>query len=247
MTPLTQQTIALVTQQLREVGELIGAMRPPLKPPGRPQCALFLTIAEQFEATVRLAQAGLLTHSAVHVRSMLEALADLYLLARDVEHVDRMKHKQLHGEKSFYDSIREALQDDVRNMIDTRLVEVEKRYAPLHARFKRKRSQADTFAAADLRVLIGPYTLLCSYAHSDLTALAQRHQGQHGMAHRAEVPNEIAFLILSLASMALMQATLPIKEIAKFPDGKFDTHFQCMDRLYGKLMELRPAKGIKAD
>nr|MBH1517797.1 hypothetical protein [Stenotrophomonas maltophilia] len=94
MTPLITQTLALATEQLTAVNTLIGCMRPPLAPPGRPQCALFLTVAEQFEAAVRLAHAGLITHSAVHVRSMLEATADLHLLGQDSQHVERMRYKQ---------------------------------------------------------------------------------------------------------------------------------------------------------
>lgn len=247
MTPFLQSVNALVTRQLYEVNTLVGKMRPPMGPPGRPQCAVFLTIAEQFESAVRLSQAGLVTHAAVHVRSMTEALADLYLLGLDPQHVDRMRHKKLHGEKSFYEESLKSqhLSDDAKKMITARLAQCLQEHGPLHAVFKAKRKQADTFAAAGLEHLMVPYVLLCSYAHSDLAALAQRHQGEKGMTHRAEVDDGISYLILQLASATLMQATAPIKDIAKFPDGMFDKQFEAMHQIYTALVALRPGSDAK--
>lgn len=244
MTPLITQTLALATEELTAVNTLIGCMRAPLASPGRPQCALFLTVAEQFEAAVRLAHVGLITHGAVHVRSMLEATADLHLLGQDSQHVERMRYKQARGEKRVYDHVLayEGLPDDVRTMIDGRMADCLARYEPLHREFGRTvPSQAASFAAAGMDFVIGLYTMLCSFSHNDLSALALRHQGDSTMTHRAEVPDEIAFLILSLASTALLHATYPMKRIAWTPEGEFDRHFGTMNALHAKMIDLREA------
>ncbi|HGM5043370.1 hypothetical protein I5U56_05025 [Stenotrophomonas maltophilia] len=244
MTPLITQTLALATEQLTAVNTLIGCMRPPLAPPGRPQCALFLTVAEQFEAAVRLAHAGLITHSAVHVRSMLEATADLHLLGQDSQHVERMRYKQARGEKRFYDQMLayEGLPDGVRTMIDGRMADCLARYEPLHEEFGGTLpTQAASFKAAGMDFVIGLYTMLCGFSHNDLSALALRHQGDSTMMHRAEVPEAVASLILSLASTALMHATYPMNGIAWTPEGEFDRLFGTMNDLHGKMMDLRDA------
>lgn len=245
MTPLITQTLALAEQELVPMNALIAGMRPPLTPPGRPQCALFLTVAEQFEAAILLAQAGLITHSAVHVRSMLEATADLYLLGKDSQHVKRMKYEQVRGEKRFYEQMlaSQDLPASARQMIEGRMDQCLNRYQPLHAEIGKNRpSQADSFAAADMAFVIGFYTMLCGFSHNDLSALALRHQGETTMTHRAEVPEEIAFLILMLASTALLHAAHPMKDIARSPDDEFDRHFGKMNDLHGKILDLGQAR-----
>lgn len=243
MTPLIQKVLAPASEQLHEVNALIITMRPPLGSPGRPQCALFLTIAEQFESVVRLAQANLLTHSAVHVRSMLEAAADLRLLGSDPEHIDRMKYDQAAGERRFYEQLlaSDRLPDDVRQYVDARQPLCIERYTPLHERFKRRKlSQADLFLLADMSYVIGYYTMLCSFSHNDLTALSLRHQGDRSMTHRATPPDSIAFLVMQLASTALMLATEQMRAIALFPEGEFELRFGAMNRAFAALLQLCP-------
>lgn len=99
----SQRLIAIATRMIPATQALVEEMRAPLDPPGRPQCALFLSIAEQFEAAILLSQAGLTTHAGVHVRSMLEAQADVYQLATKGDHVRRMRYEQALGEKKLYD------------------------------------------------------------------------------------------------------------------------------------------------
>lgn len=245
MTPLIAQTLVLAAKQLTAVNMLIAGMRPPMGAPGRPQCALFLTVAEQFEAAILLAQAGLITHSAVHVRSMLEATADLYLLGKDSQHVKRMRYKQARGEKRFYDQVlvTEGMPESVRTMILGRMDECLLRYQPLHTEVSKTiPTQAESFTAAGMDFAIGFYTMLCSFSHNDLSALALRHQGESTMMHRAEVPDEVAFVILSLASTALLYATHPMGEIVWSPEGEFDAHFKTLSEIHEAIAKLRPAQ-----
>lgn len=222
---------------------MVAEMRAPLDAPGRPQCALFLSIAEQFEATVLLAQAGLTTHAGVHVRSMLEALADVYQLASKSDHVRRMRYEQAHGEKKLYDRMlaTDLLEPHDRAMLEARLAECLTRYQPLHEEFRRgKPSQADHFIAAGLPELIGPYTMLCSFTHSDLTALALRHQGERGMILRAPVAYGVLFLVLSLATYSLVHAARALEAVVYLPEGSYDLHMARLEALQDELMVLRP-------
>lgn len=241
----TRQLVALAIQQVTAVAAFIGEMHPPATSPGRLQCALFMSIAEQQEATTLLAQAGLTTHAAVTLRSMLEALADLRLLGADAKHVERMRYKLKNGEKKLYASILEAegLPTHSREMFDERLAECMVQYAPLHDEFgkgKKKRSQADDFIAAGLTDLIATYSMLCSFAHTDIAALAYRHQGEHGMTYRTPVPYEVTFMTLSMASYALLSAALALEKIVGLPEGRFAHHFAILDRLQAEMMHLRP-------
>jgi hypothetical protein len=241
----TRQLVDLAIQQVTAVTALIGEMRPPVASPGRLQCALFLSISEQHEATTLLTQAGLTTHAAIPLRSMLEALADLRLLGAGPSHVERMRYKQKHGEKKLYASILDAeeLPAHSGEMFDARLAECMVQYDPLHEKFGKRgnrRSQADDFIAAGLTDLIATYSMLCSFAHTDLAALAYRHQGEHGMTYRAPVPYDVTFMMLSVASYVLLTAAQTLEKIVYLPEGRFAHHFAILDRLQAQMMHLRP-------
>lgn len=241
---LAQHAIALSTRQVDAVTSLIAEMRPPLDPPGRPQCALFLTIAEQFDATVCLAQANLLTHGAVHVRSMIEATADLSMLGLRDDHVRRMEYEETNGAKRFYERMLESplLLATDRRMIEVRLSDCLARYGPLHDEFRRdKLYEVEKFTAAGMAEFIGIYSMLCSFVHNDLTALSLRHQRDTpGMIFRAPLDDAIAFLILQTAHHALLRSVEQIGDIAWFPEGHFEQHLDSMHALYRQLVDRRP-------
>jgi len=249
---ITQRAIALSVQQVEALNSLISEMRPPLDPPGRPQCALFLTIAEQFDATVCLARANLLSHGAVHVRSMMEAAADLYMLGIADDHVRRMQYEQVSGEVRFYERMLEShsLPSFDREPVTSRLNLCRERRAPLHAEFKSNwLGEADKFAAAQMPEFTSMYTLLCGFVHNDLTALSLRHQSDGpGMTIRAGLRDDIAYVILQIAHHALVRTAQRIGEVAYFPDGHFEHHYGEMERLYEKFVEMRPRRepGSKA-
>jgi len=229
--------------QVVAMTDLISEMRPPLAPPGRPQCALFLTIAEQFDATVCLARANLLTHATVHVRAMAEATADMYMLGTADDHVRRMRYEQVSGEKAFYERLlaSHGPTQAEHQLVADRLEACRDRHGPLHAEFKKKRLfEADKFTAAGLPEFIPLYPLLCSFSHNDLTALSLRHQSSGpGMIFRAGVSDEIAYLILHTAQHAMVRSTERIGSVAHFPDGHFELHFGVMKKLYEQLVDLR--------
>lgn len=233
LTPLTKQ-------QLEALHRLIGNMRAPSTVPGRPMCALFLTMAEQFEAVARLVEGGLVTHAAVHVRSMMEALTDFRLLAKSKAHVEVMLFKQLQGEKRTYERALEApLPPADHQLLAERLVDCGERYKKVFdslSKEQRSTKTADAFALADLSELITPYTILSSMAHNDLAALALRHQGEHTMQVRAAAPRQIVVLVHTMAHYTLMVAVKELPTITQFTDDTFEPCHRQMIEIHHRLL-----------
>jgi len=175
---------------------------------------------------------------------MLEALADIHLLGSTSDYIKRMQYEEVCGEKRFYDrlltshSLSTADQEIYREALEVCM----KRYRPLHDIFrKQKLTEADKFSLAGLPYLLSPYTMLCGFAHNDLSALALRHhQADEGMAIRATLPDDTAFLILSLASLALLLAVEPIGAVALFPTGRYEQYLRELMELHDELMMLAP-------
>ncbi|MEG0192171.1 MAG: DUF5677 domain-containing protein [Stenotrophomonas sp.] len=236
LTPLT-------IQQLEVLHRLVKHMRAPPAAPARPMCALFLTMAEQFEAVARLTKGGLVTHAAVHVRSMMEALTDIRLLAKSKTHVDVMRFKQLQGEKRTYERAlapSALLPSADRQVMEKHLEDCEERYKTafdLISKEQRSAKTADAFTSADLPELLAPYTILCSMAHNDLAALALRHQGEHTMQMRADVPLEVSVLVHTMAHYSLMVAVEMLPRITRFTDDAFDPHHRQMKEIHLALLE----------
>lgn len=111
-------------QILDDLRRAIVRSRPPKGGPDRLRVGLVLTIAEQFEAALRLANAHMSTHSATHVRSMIEALVAMKMLESDVGYVDQMKYEKLRGERRVYEgiladpNIPEHLKDPIKESCD---------------------------------------------------------------------------------------------------------------------------------
>lgn len=241
--PDTATTLEIADQLLGTAQALLARMRPALSPPDRPRCALFLTIVEQYESALHLARIGLVTHSAVHVRSMLEALVAMTLLGQDGGFVDQMHYERLRGEKKVYENVlanTAALPPDQRTDLEARLAACKAAFDPLHAKGLRPHVISKDFSKAGFGDLAAPYAMLCGFSHNDLFALAYRHQGDQGMTYRAAVAPEVVLTIMSVAMVTLVAAAKPLDGLAKFPDGHFEQHIGEMDRLLGVFLATNP-------
>lgn len=237
----TAKLMELTRAQLRQALALMGTAKPPNSSPGRPMCALFLTMVEQFEATARLMEANLVTHAGVHVRGMMEALADFHSLHQSETHLDVMFYKQLQGEKRVYERAVDSkmLSPDDLAQMEARLTDCTARYQAQTMKLTKQQTRAnavDAFKAAGVPEFITPYTMLCSMAHSDLTTLAMRHQGERSMELRKDVPLQLKVLVHSMAHHALMHALPVMVGIAKFREGSFEHHFNQMVDIHGQLL-----------
>lgn len=224
---------------LASVQEMIGKMRAPTSAPDRPRVALFLTIAEQFESAIRLGKAGMGTHGAVHVRSMLEALVTMNLLAIDPAYPDHLVFENIRGEKNLYDSLlkNHDLPEAQKLALQARLTTCQASYDALRAKGHKPKKITDDFGTAGMVEFIAPYTILCSLSHNDLAALAARHQGDTGMTYKAVVADELMQSIYSVAMTVMVTAAKPMGEIARFSvDGHFDRLFQDMNNTWGTYL-----------
>jgi hypothetical protein len=225
---------------LASVKKLIGKMQAPMAAPGRPQVALFLTIAEQFEAAILLGRVGMGTHGAVHVRSMLEALVTMNLLAIDPAYPGHLVFEKIRGEKNLYDSLlkNHDLPDAQKTDLQARLTASQASYDALRAQGHKPKKISVDFTTAGLAEFIAPYTVLCSLSHNDLAALAARHQGDTNMTYKAIVPDDLMQSIYSVAMTAMVTAAKPMGEIARFSiDGHFDRVFQEMNNAWGAFLQ----------
>ena len=222
--------------------EVISRLSPPLIPPGRPRVALYLTIAEQFDAAIRLGRCGAGTHSAVHVRSMVEALVSMNLLATDPRHVDRMRFEKVRGEKRLYESLlsNTDLPNGQRQNLEARLMTCKAEYDALFAKGQRPRPISGDFGTTGLSQFAAPYTVLCGFSHNDLAVIALRHQGDHGMTYRAEVPQEVMHSIFSIGMAVMIAATGPLPDIAMFPEGHFEDLYAEMIAIWETYLKSWP-------
>ncbi|WP_448132813.1 DUF5677 domain-containing protein [Stenotrophomonas rhizophila] len=235
--------LAVAAQQVDAALKFISEIPPPARPPGRPQCALFLTIAEQHEAAVRLLEVGLTTHAAVHIRGMLEALSDLCLLGISEDHVRRMRYDQVGGAKRLFERVIavEGLPEPLRVQYQSQLSDLTQSYAPLHEEFRRNRlEQAEAFVRAGLQDLLPQYTMLCSFAHNDLTALAYRHQQGERMAHRSPPSYADTHAFVVMSSVALTRAAHQLQNVIRLPEGRYEHHMETIGKLLQKICELSP-------
>ena len=241
--PESGTLLAVAALHVEAALKFIAEIPTPATAPGRPQCALFLTIAEQHEAAVRLLQVDLTTHAAVHIRGMLEALADLCLLGISDDHVRRMRYDQVGGVKRLFERVvaMEELSESERSHYQVQLNQLTQTYEPLHEEFRRNRlEQADAFVRAGLKDLLPHYTMLCSFAHNDLTALAYRHQRGDRMTHRWPAPYADTHASVVMSSLAFMRAAQHLGHAIRMPDGRFEHHMETLDGLFQKMCELAP-------
>ena len=228
-------------QILDDLRSIIIRSRPPKGGSDRLRVGLVLTIAEQFEATLRLANAQMSTHSATHVRSMIEALVAMRMLETDSGYVDQMRFEKLRGERKVYagiladPNIPEHLKEPIRERSDICNTE----YETFRASGLKPKKISDDFGIAKLWHLVGPYSMLCAFSHNDLVVLALRHQGEESMVYKQSDSHEFIQSVVSTALIVLMDATAQFGKIAKFPDGHFGSLFEAMNQKWGSVLDKR--------
>lgn len=219
---------------------LIDNLHPPKTSPNRLRVAIFLSIAEQFEASVHLFRMKMASHAAVHVRSMLEALVYMNLLGQKECYVDQMRYKQLKGQKKVLESIlkSEYLPKDAGPLIESKLAECVPNYEQMHQAGIRARQIGDEILEAGLPEMVAPYLMLCGFSHNDLAVLALRHQGDDSMTYMAPLDDEISTSIFMTSIKTIVQAAEPLQRIALFPQGCFEETFQKMNNAWRSALSV---------
>lgn len=236
-TTTVAQLLNTAGQILSDLQSLIVNSRPPMGGPNRLRFSLGLTIAEQFEATLQLANADMSTHAATHVRSMIEALVAMKMLESDSAYVDQMRYEKLRGELRICNGIL-----DDPNIPEFLKESIRARHATCNSECKALRSAghkpkkiSDDLGTAKLLYLVGPYSMLCAFSHNDLAVLAFRHQGEKSMLYKQSNEPKLVEAIISTALQVLMDATHQLGMIAKFPNNHFDSVFITMNQRWSSI------------
>lgn len=226
-------------QVLEGMRSLIVRSRPPSGGPDRLQVGLILTIAEQFEAALRLANAHMSTHAATHVRSMIEALVVMRKLEADSSYINQMRYDKLHGEKRVYEgvladpNIPDQAKEPIRVLLNKCLPE----FNALHGEKYRPKKISKEFGNTNLSHLVGPYAILCGFSHNDIAVLAFRHQGDSSMVYKQEDEPDFVQAVFSVALIVLMGAANQFGKIAKFPGDHFESVFAAMNKSWGNVLD----------
>jgi hypothetical protein len=176
---------------------------------------LFLTIAEQFAATVYLVRGGFSSHAPLVMKSMLEALVSLLSLVKDPTHLDQMRFKDASENIKLFseyaaDTEMAQDQDAVKTLMDWK-AKAEPVYQELSAKGVKNRKLVEDFKATGLANNYIAYRVYCAYAHNQLTTLLARHAGVPVLRYHEEAPVESTASLLSSAVSILGRAveTLP--------------------------------------
>lgn len=227
---------------LEDLQGLIRGATPPQAGARNLQVRLVLTIAEQFEATLKLTNAHMSTHAATHVRSMIEALVTMKMLQQEqTAYIEQMRYEQLRGEKRVYEAILAdtELPEDVKRPIRARLSACKPFFDTLHPAGLRPKRIVDDFGKSGLSHLVRPYAMLCNFTHNDLAALAFRHGDKHRMVYRADDDPQLIESIFSNALQVVMAATHRFGELAKFAEGHFEDGFERMNIKWRRILDDR--------
>ena len=232
------QVIQASEAMIAATHKLIDNLHPPTTSPNRLRVALFLSIAEQFEACAQLLRAKMATHAATHVRSMLETLVNMNLLGLKENYVEQMRYKHLKGQKKLLESVRnsEYFPDDSKRIAQKMLDECAPDFDKKHKSGLRPRQIADEMAEAELSDFMPPYLMLCGFTHSDIGVLALRHQGEDTLIYMAPLDDDITTSIFLTAIKVIVQAAEPLSRIAIFPTGCFDSAFLDMNNAWASAL-----------
>lgn len=223
---------------LEDAQSLIVRAKPPEGGADRLRVVLVLTIAEQFEAALRLARADMSTHASIHVRSMIEALVAMKMLASDSSYVDKMTFERLKGEQRVYKgilgdpNIPDPMKEPIKERFDACQVEIDSFRAAGH----KPKHITEHFGLAGLAHLVGPYSMLCGFSHNDLAAIAFRHLGDNRIIYKKGDDPKFVEAIVTTAVQVIMDAVHQFGEIAKFPDELFTDMFLEMNEKWRMII-----------
>lgn len=183
----------------------------------------------------------MVSHAAVHVRAMLEALIYMNLLEKKDGYMEQMLYKQLKNQKKVIETILNSnyisyITDDDQLAIKKSLAECTPKFEEKHQAGIRSKQIGEELLEAGLSEFIAPYLMLCGFSHNDINILAMRHQGDHAMTYKAPIHEEISDTIFFISIRIIMQAIEPLPRIALFPAGIFESGFKKMNDAWGEAL-----------
>ncbi|WP_250518577.1 DUF5677 domain-containing protein [Caballeronia sp. ATUFL_M1_KS5A] len=204
---------------------------------------LTLSIFEQFHAAMKLSGAGLASHAAGPIRSMLDGLGDLLNLSKSPAYVDSMKlytareNGKLFAELLASDGIDDAMRDTLNGWAGQNKPIV----AELTAREVKVCGLRDKLTNAGVGQIYVSYRVLCAFVHSNVTTLLQRHDSGSSpvLEYRAPIRPEVVVMLHNLAADYLIRC---VSEMPKFSTGVSAEEVGAMtDKAFAMWREVVPA------
>lgn len=184
---------------------------------------LCLTIAEQFDATTCLIENQMSSHSPIMVRSMLEGMADLYILVDDATHLDQMAYDSARTGAKTYERIATFAEMQNNKSAFTSIQAAAALSVMERDRLKkngfRPQKIEDKLTKAGLGDTYASYLLLCGYSHNDLQTLNARHSGPHLRYHH-EAPTSLTTGMLTIAIRLMTEAVVLLPKFSDIPEDE---------------------------
>lgn len=182
---------------------------------------LFLSISEQFAATLDLIAGGRSSQAPILVRSMLEGMANLVCLAMDPAYLDQIRYEDVRSNSILFTEYM-AVPDMDTDAIQT-LQEWSDQAVPLRKEFEAKgfrvQDAIGKFKQAGITDNYVAYRVFCSFAHNQLTTLIARHAGHFELKYRAEATPELTKGILSVAISILCRSMMNLPKFINQTQG----------------------------
>lgn len=177
---------------------------------------LCLTIQELFASVICLMDNGLASHAPAHVRTMLEALADLRNLANDAAYIEQMKFDDARENLKLFDGYAgiDGMEQGAIDMLKMWSAKAQPVFDAGKAAGFKKQQIKDKLTRADLEQEYVSYGFLCGFAHNQLTAIISRH-GKHHLKYLHEPPYET---MVGTLGLGLSIAGKAIQKLPAFSD-----------------------------
>ncbi|WP_071117081.1 DUF5677 domain-containing protein [Chromobacterium sphagni] len=178
----------------------------------RVAATLYLTIAEQFAATLHLIEGGFSSHASAMVRSMLEGHANLLNLIKDSAFVDQIRYDNARADIVLfteYAADSEMQQDpDAQRKLAEWKAQADPIKVELEGKGYGKLDVYQRFKKANILSTYVAYRVFCSFSHNQLTTLLARHAGKFELRYHAEAPKELIVGLLDIAVRILCQSVV---------------------------------------
>jgi len=201
---------------------------------------LTLTIFEQFRSALHLIDAGLGTHAAGPIRSMLEGVADLMNLSKSADYLDQLHYEDARSNVAMFSGVLnlKGISGEIAEMAAER-VSTETPIRDRLAKAGHKKIYIDQkLKDVDIGDAYAQYRILCTMVHTSITSLKARHAGRErltelGYCRQAEPP--VIGLLLLIAVDLLVRAGSELHNFSDLTEDEVNGVAEEAKRVWGAV------------
>lgn len=198
---------------------------------------LCLTIAEQFEAALKLVESGFSSHAPIIVRSMLEGFANLLNVVKDRAYVDQLRFENARSDVILFTAYAADASMQGETEALAKLAQWKAQAEPvcddLKKRGFRELKVLDKFKKAGILQNYVAYRVFCSFGHNQLTTLLARHAGDFELRYHYEAPDEMTESLLTVAVSILCRAVVTAAHYTDLTDDELKRMPDAADATWG--------------